>query len=298
MPDQPIPPLPGDSLPPPAADAEADSLAPALAGPPAPALPAALALDRREMRRRTRRGFIGLGLGALAACGLWDWLWQQPLQGGQPWPLRDALRMNEAIARRLLFSNRHLAPGFPLRQARRPIRTGSVGQPYAFPDLSAWRLRLGPPLLAPETPPAAPDLAISLAEIQALPRADLVAEFKCIEGWSRVVHWTGVRFRDFARHYPVFGAAGERSFPYVALTTSGRDYYVGFDRASILHPQTLLAYQMNGQPLGLVHGAPLRLVTPVKYGIKNIKWLSRIQAVAARPPDYWARRGYDWYAGL
>lgn len=252
----------------------------------------------RAMGRRTRRGFLGLAAGAIAAWGGWEWLWSRPQAGQIPAPLRDALHFNEAVSQRLFFSDSHRAPNFPLSQIRTPIRTGSEGEPDQLPELAAWRLHLAPALLDPRHPSPAPVRTISLEEIQALPRTELIAEFKCIEGWSRVVHWTGVRFRDFARHFGVFAPPGARAFPYVALATADAGYYVGFDRASILHPQTLLAYEMNGRPLTLKHGAPLRLVTPVKYGIKNIKWLSRIQATTVRPPDYWAQQGYDWYAGL
>jgi DMSO/TMAO reductase YedYZ molybdopterin-dependent catalytic subunit len=79
--------------------------------------------------------------------------------------------------------------------------------------------------------------------------------------------------------------------------TSDEGYYVGFDIPSILHPQTLLAYEMNGAPLTLEHGAPLRLATPTKYGIKQIKRIGRIEYTDKRPRDFWAERGYDWYSG-
>ena len=65
-----------------------------------------------------------------------------------------------------------------------------------------------------------------------------------------------------------------------------------------MHPQTLLAFEMNGENLRLKNGAPLRLVIPVKYGIKNIKRIGKIFFSDQRPPDYWAEQGYDWYAGL
>jgi DMSO/TMAO reductase YedYZ molybdopterin-dependent catalytic subunit len=67
---------------------------------------------------------------------------------------------------------------------------------------------------------------------------------------------------------------------------------------SALHPQTLLAYQMNGEDLADEHGAPLRLVIPVKYGIKNIKRIGKIEYRETQPADYWQQRGYDFYAGL
>ena len=78
--------------------------------------------------------------------------------------------------------------------------------------------------------------------------------------------------------------------------TSDEGYYVGFDIPSILHPQTLLAYEMNGVPLTLEHGAPLRLATPTKYGIKQIKRIGRIEYTDKRPRDFWAEQGYDWYS--
>jgi DMSO/TMAO reductase YedYZ molybdopterin-dependent catalytic subunit len=67
--------------------------------------------------------------------------------------------------------------------------------------------------------------------------------------------------------------------------------------ASAVHPQTLLCYEMDGRPLTPEHGAPLRLVIPVKYGIKNLKQIGTIRFTDVRPADYWAERGYDWYAG-
>jgi DMSO/TMAO reductase YedYZ molybdopterin-dependent catalytic subunit len=65
----------------------------------------------------------------------------------------------------------------------------------------------------------------------------------------------------------------------------------------MMHAQTLLAYEMQGEPLALQHGAPLRLVTPLKYGVKHIKRIGTVQFTDTRPGDYWAERGYDWYIG-
>ena len=110
-----------------------------------------------------------------------------------------------------------------------------------------------------------------------------------MEGWSEVVTWAGTPLRHIAP-----ADAPE----YVSLTTPDEEYYVGLDLESALHPQTLLAWEMNGAPLTPEHGAPLRLVVPVKYGIKNIKRIGTINFTSTRPADYWAERGYDWYAGL
>jgi DMSO/TMAO reductase YedYZ molybdopterin-dependent catalytic subunit len=99
-------------------------------------------------------------------------------------------------------------------------------------------------------------------------------------------------------HYQIGTRDGRGAmYDYVSLETPDRGYYVGLDRDSAMHPQTLLCYEMGGVSLSLEHGAPLRLAIPVKYGIKNIKRIGTIRFTDTRPPDYWAERGYDWYAG-
>jgi DMSO/TMAO reductase YedYZ molybdopterin-dependent catalytic subunit len=81
------------------------------------------------------------------------------------------------------------------------------------------------------------------------------------------------------------------------LITPDKKYYVGIDMASAIHPQTLLCYEMNGMSLPMNQGNPLRLIIPVKYGIKSIKRIGTIYFSDQRPPDYWAERGYDYYSG-
>jgi DMSO/TMAO reductase YedYZ molybdopterin-dependent catalytic subunit len=134
----------------------------------------------------------------------------------------------------------------------------------------------------------------------------MTTELKCIEGWSIIVQWAGARLADFIAKYPPATRSGEpldiknkpQDLPgYIGMSTPDGGYYVGLDMESALHPQTLLCYEMNGQPLTLEHGAPLRLAIPVKYGIKNIKRIGTISYANSRPADYWAEQGYDWYAG-
>ena len=146
---------------------------------------------------------------------------------------------------------------------------------------------------------------VTMDQIRALPKSDVVTELKCIEGWSTIVHWTGCRLVDFMLKYPPATKSGRPFDPahlddlpeYVSMETPDGAYFVGLDMASALHPQTLLCYEMNGAPLPLEHGAPLRLAIPVKYGIKNIKNIGKIECTDVRPKDYWAQLGYDWYAG-
>ncbi|MBC7796289.1 MAG: molybdopterin-dependent oxidoreductase [Pyrinomonadaceae bacterium] len=148
-------------------------------------------------------------------------------------------------------------------------------------------------------------LLLGLDDIKSLPRIEMTTELKCIEGWSTVVNWAGARFSDFiAKFLPETRNGSQPSLErandlarYVSLVTPDGGYYVGMDLPSILHPQTLLCYEMNGSPLTLQHGAPLRLVSTTKYGIKQIKRIGRIVFTDLRPADFWHERGYDWYSG-
>lgn len=239
-----------------------------------------------ELARRSRRGFLILGGGLLTGVAAWTYLRSRPLDGGIPGPFRRILEWNEKITSSALFSGSHFAPEFP-RSREEDIRAnGDLGLDDDIED-DDWKLRL-----TPRGSEAAIELLLS--DVRVLPKTDLIAEFKCIEGWSSIVQWRGVRFRDFLQqHAPLSEKAA-----YVAMATPDGEYYVGIDMASAIHPQTLLAYEMNGKPLRDEHGAPLRLVTPVKYGIKNIKRIGTISFSDKRPPDYWAERGYDYYSGL
>ncbi len=245
----------------------------------------------REMGRKTRRSLLVGGAATLAGAGAWEWLRSRRPEGGISWPLRQALNTNEQLSRDY-FRDTRLTRTFPLSA----VETGRVNGDIGLDDDldPAWKLTvtgLGEPL------------SLALDQIKALPKVEMITQLKCIEGWSRVLQWSGCRFKDFvAKH--VGQAAGQASAQapdpdsYVAFETPDREYYTGLDLASAMHRQTLLCYEMNGKPLTPEHGAPLRLVIPVKYGIKNIKRLGTIAFSPTRPRDYWAERGYDWYAGF
>jgi DMSO/TMAO reductase YedYZ molybdopterin-dependent catalytic subunit len=243
-----------------------------------------------QMRRLSRRSLIVGAAASAAGLGGWTWLRTRSQEDGLPWPLRRMLGWNERLAE-AVFDPARLAAVFPSERAREPRVNGRLGLIGPF-DPAGWKLRVHG-----AADPAAP-LLLDLAAIQALPRIELVTELKCIEGWSTVVRWAGARFSDFAERFHLSrrpGAANPVSC--VSLATPDEAYFVGLDMASALHAQTLLCYEMNGQPLSLDHGGPLRLVTPLKYGIKHIKRIGTIRFTDDRPADYWAQRGYDWYAG-
>ena len=123
---------------------------------------------------------------------------------------------------------------------------------------------------------------------------DQITWFVCVEGWSAVAWWAGLKFDDLLRAYPPKSQAKwARVESSVNLDNSGSPdpYFVSVDLATASHPQTLLATRHNGQPLTVEHGAPLRLLVPVKLGLKNVKAITgsvsdwRCCATLERPPS-------------
>jgi len=143
-----------------------------------------------------------------------------------------------------------------------------------------------------------PGLLLGMQDVTRLPHEELVTQFKCIEGWSEIVHWGGVRMRDFIAAYPPAKNAKGELPKYVYMETPNGDYYCGFDLNECMHPQSLLVTEMAGKPLAQAHGAPLRLHMPIKYGYKQIKRIGLIAYTDDKPDDYWTKLGYDWYAGI
>lgn len=142
-----------------------------------------------------------------------------------------------------------------------------------------------------------PGLLLTMDDILTLPRHELVTQFKCIEGWSEIVHWAGVRMADFIEAYPPAHIDGQEP-KYIYMETPDGDYYTGYDLNVCRHPQTLLVTEMMGELLTQYHGAPLRLHMPTRYGYKQIKRIGLISYTNNRPDDYWTKLGYDWYGGL
>lgn len=137
-------------------------------------------------------------------------------------------------------------------------------------------------------------LSLNLAEIQQLPFTSMIIRHVCVEGWAAIVQWGGVRLRDLVAL--VQPKPGVR---YIYFK-SADGYYESWDLASALHPQTLMAYQKNGQLLSADNGAPLRLASSIKLGYKQSKWVTQITLVNKLMPTkgYWEDRGYEWFAGL
>jgi DMSO/TMAO reductase YedYZ molybdopterin-dependent catalytic subunit len=136
-------------------------------------------------------------------------------------------------------------------------------------------------------------LVLSLEDLKRLPRTRTRVRHHCVEGWSAVASWDGVRLSEIAR----LAGADERA-RYVELRSFDSGYFSSWDVESALHPQTLLAYAMDGEPLRVEHGAPLRLYSAVKLGYKMVKYLTEVSFLPVRTGGYWEDKGYEWYAGV
>ncbi len=250
-------------------------------------------LINQKIKRRNFISFTTFFVLGGAGFGAWKWLYGSPAEpdggitAGAKIPLRRALNKTELFFRKF-FSNNHLVKTYPKSMAAKQVRVNSdIGLEKDNFDPLLWQLNI----LSDETPLA----QVSIEEIKALPKTELVFDFKCVEGWDQIQYWGGVKFQDLISHLKL---DSQLKHAYVGMETPNKNYYVGLDMESAVHPQTILAYEMNGKPIPMEHGAPLRLIIPVKYGIKNIKRIGNIVFSNTRPRDYWAEEGYDYYSGL
>ena len=258
----------------------------------------------RVLHYRTRREVLVFGIGAVAAAAGAGFLLPQNTLSrlgvdrnmdspGKEWLLNKALRIDDDVAEALYSRNRRV-PTYTKSQIT-PLKNNYNG---ATPDpgyLSGWNLTLDG---------LASGLSVSL-EIRNLLTGfsvhEQITRLVCVEGWSAVAWWAGLRFDDLLRAYPPMAQAKwARVESSVNLDASGNPdpYFMSLDLATARHPQTLLATHFSGQPLTVDHGAPLRLLVPVKLGLKNVKAITRISYVAEEPRDYWAERGYSRYDGI
>jgi DMSO/TMAO reductase YedYZ molybdopterin-dependent catalytic subunit len=209
------------------------------------------------------------------------------------WFLNRALRFDDDVAEALYSENR-IVPTYTKSQIT-PLKNNYNG---ATPDpayISGWNLALDG---------LASGLSISLDIRNLKTRFSIheqITRLVCVEGWSAIAWWSGLRFADLLRAYPPMSQAKwARVESSVNLDASGNPdpYFMSIDLATARHPQTLLATHFNGQPLTVDHGAPLRLLVPVKLGLKNVKAITKITYSAMEPRDYWAERGYSRYDGI
>jgi DMSO/TMAO reductase YedYZ molybdopterin-dependent catalytic subunit len=240
--------------------------------------PLLASLERRLFLQR------GLSLGALsllAGCDLTDQLtYDERVQR----VLTAMSKWNDG-AQAWLFDPKRLAPEFP---------EGMITTPFPFNayygedeirvvDAAGYRLEVSGLVRGKR--------AWTLPELYALPEVSQVTRHICVEGWSAIGKWSGVRFSEFLQR-----AGADLTARYVGFRCAD-DYYTSIDMATALHPQTQLSFKYAGETLPPKYGFPMKLRSPTKLGFKNPKHIVALFVTNEYPGGYWEDRGYNWYSG-
>lgn len=220
-----------------------------------------------------------------------------------------ARRMAEGLTRRtqrLIVPREALAPTYAKADISPDFRANGSTDPQAADYLALkaggfadYRLEIGGLVERP--------LSLSLAELKTRPSRTQITKHDCVEGWTSIGEWTGVRLEtllDEAGLKPEARFIVFHCFDALDQREDGERYYESIDLIDARHPQTILAWAMNGETLSVPHGAPLRLRVERQLGYKHAKYIRRIEAVESFDHigggrgGYWEDRGYEWYAGI
>jgi len=195
------------------------------------------------------------------------------------------LRFNEHFES-FVFSPSRLAPESPENELtpEQAFPSYFISDVMPFPP-DVWSLKVGGMVARPGI--------FTIDQLKAMPRTAMRVRHHCVEGWSAVAAWHGLRLSELARAVGI-----DRRVRYVEFRSFDANYWSSWDLDSALHPQTLLAYGMNGHDLHPDHGAPLRVYSAVKLGYKNVKYLTEVNFLPSRTGGYWEDQGYDWFAGV
>ncbi|MDB5697112.1 MAG: molybdopterin-binding protein [Sphingomonas bacterium] len=225
----------------------------------------------------------------------------------QNWgPTRELLRSGEKLnggLQRLLIDRNALAPEFRPDQMSPVFRVNGTANPntpeynaLASGQFADWRLQIGGLVARP--------LRLSLAQLRSMPYRTQITRHDCVEGWSAIGQWQGPLLGQMLRLAGLRDAARFIVF-HCADRIQGHRYYESIDLVDAFHPQTIMAVAMNGRPLDIGHGAPVRLRVERQLGYKHAKYVMGIEAVASLDATGLGKGGfwedhhdYDWFAGI
>jgi DMSO/TMAO reductase YedYZ molybdopterin-dependent catalytic subunit len=257
-------------------------------------------LSRRTLLTSAVLGGSGLLLGS---CNILDGLDRDS-------SVRDVLESANNLTyrvQRALAGPDALAEEFTEADIRQPQRPNGITNPddedykaFLTNNFIDWRLEVSGLVEKP--------LSYSLAQLQAMPSRTQITRHDCVEGWSCIAKWSGVPLSlvlDEAAPKP-----SARYVVFYCMDTIEQDlsgsfkYYGSIDLIDARHPQTILAYGMNGRPLPVENGAPLRVRVERQLGYKMPKFLRKIElvesfaAIGMGHGGYWEDNGYEWYGGI
>lgn len=234
-------------------------------------------LENLERRLFLRQGLSLGALSLLAGCELTDTESVQRVL----WAMS---RWNDGV-QQWLFDPKRLAPEYPESRITRPFPYNGYypEREVRVIDGSSYKLELAG-MIRDKKP-------WSLTELYALPQVSQVTRHICVEGWSAIGKWSGVRFSDFLAR---IGA--DTTAKYVGFQCAD-DYYGSIDMATALHPQTQLSFKYADELLPPKYGYPMKLRVPTKLGFKNPKHIAAIFVTNEYPGGYWEDKGYNWFSG-
>jgi len=184
-----------------------------------------------------------------------------------------------------LFSLDRLAPEFPESAITKPFPFNAYYSEEEVIDVDGGQYKLELAGMIRDRKPW------TLPELYALPQVSQVTRHICVEGWSAIGKWSGVRFSDFLRR-----VGADTTAKYVGFQCAD-DYSTSIDMATALHPQTLLALRYADEILPPKYGFPMKLRMPTKLGFKNPKHIAAIFVTNEYPGGYWEDKGYNWFSG-
>ena len=192
------------------------------------------------------------------------------------------------------YTEADLSPVFPSNGTSDP--NDSDYQALAQRHFADWRLKIGGLVKNAAR--------FSLSELRQFPSRTQITRHDCVEGWSAIGKWKGVPMGELLTRVQPLPSARYAVFHCADPDDEDQYYYESIDLEDVYHPQTILAYELNDQPLPIANGAPLRLRVERQLGYKMAKYVMRIElvdsfdSIAGGRGGYWEDRGYEWYAGI
>ncbi|HEY5347607.1 MAG TPA: molybdopterin-dependent oxidoreductase [Rhizomicrobium sp.] len=254
-------------------------------------------IDKRRFLARTLTGAATLLL-----TGCYDLSQKQWFTG-----ILERVEILTQHAQHLFAGPQTLAPEFtkadisPVFRANGTLDPGTADYAaHAARNFADWRIQVGGLVAHP--------LSLSMTQLRAMPSRTQITRHDCVEGWSCIGEWTGTPLKTVlaaaapkpAARYAVFYCAD----PMTAEGDPDHMYYESLDMIEAMHPQTILAYRLNGSDLSIPHGAPVRLRAERQLGYKQPKYIQRIELVEdfahiqGGKGGYWEDLGYTWYGGI
>jgi DMSO/TMAO reductase YedYZ molybdopterin-dependent catalytic subunit len=258
-------------------------------------------LNRKLSRRNLLIG--GLQAASLVVLSGCEKMFDSLSQNKNVQSLLELAENGSRRAQRLLTRRNKLAKEFEAKDISPKFRANGNPPPITMDyttdaqnHWTRWRLEVSGLVKQPAS--------FSLADLQAMPSRTQITRHDCVEGWSVIGKWKGVRLEEIINRVQPATDARYVVFRCMDTDSDGVNYFESIDMIDAVHPQTILAYELNDRPLPIDNGAPLRLRVENQLGYKHAKYIRALEFVSSLDKigqgkgGYWEDQGYEWYAGI